>query len=88
MKKLIRMLALLLAFTLIAAACGDDEDSGDDPPADDDMVDDSGDGDVPAGVAAAQAVVDANSSAPTSITPSTPSRHTALPFRARTAGAR
>ncbi|MDG2028963.1 MAG: substrate-binding domain-containing protein [Acidimicrobiales bacterium] len=72
MKKLIRMLALLLAFTLIAAACGDDEDSGDDPPADDDMVDDSGDGDVPAGVAAAQAVVDANSSAPTSITPSTP----------------
>jgi len=62
MKKLIRLLALVLAFTLIAAACGDDDDTG----SDDDAGGDS------AGVAAAQAIVDANSAPFDTITPSTP----------------
>lgn len=46
MKQLIRILSLLLAFTLIATACGDDDDSGDADSSDGDSSEgDSSDGD-------------------------------------------
>ena len=85
MKKLIHLLALLLAFSLIAAACGDDDAADpvddaptDDAPADDDMPEEEEeDDDMPAddaapGVAAAQVIVDANSTPPSDITASIP----------------
>ncbi len=72
MKKYATWLAALLALTLVAAACGDDDDD-DGAAASSDAATETtvaADGDEPAGgdgVAAAQAIVDANAVAPTQI---------------------
>lgn len=71
MKKLTRLIAVLLALTLLAAACGDD--GGDDAGGDDGGVtDDNGTDDAAAGVAAAQALVDEVQVPPTEIGPTIP----------------